>query len=135
MVVATDAAAWLSERTGYAPSADFRSLVSVDDGGRVVGVVGFDRWTPGAVHMHVALATPIAARLLLPAAFAEAFAEGRLLALGEVRASNHRSLSLARHLGFREAHRIRNGWDAGEDVVLFEMRREDCRWLKEMLHG
>lgn len=129
-----DSAAWLTERTGYAPCADFRSLVSVDDGGQVVGVVGFDRWTPGAVHMHVALDTPIAARTLLAAAFAEAFAEGRALALGEVRASNHRSLSLARHLGFREAHRIRNGWDAGEDVVLFEMRREDCRWLKETPH-
>lgn len=134
-VTTQEARAWLTERTGYVPGGDFRSLVAVDSHGRVRGLVGFDRWTPNAVHMHVALDAPAAGRALLRAAFAEAFSEGRALARGEVRAGNFRSIALAAHLGFREAHRIRDGWAKGEDMVLFEMRREECRWLKETPHG
>jgi hypothetical protein len=124
------AAHWLADRTGYSPGPDFRCLVSIGAGG-VRGVVGFDGWTPNSVHMHVALDTPIAARELLRPSFAEAFANGRTLALGVVRAGNARILRLIRHLGFREAYRMKDGWAVGEDVVLFEMRREECRWLKE----
>lgn len=125
----------LAQWAGYVPGADARALAAVDERRRVRGVVGFDRWTPNAVHLHVALAAPSAGRVLLPAAFAEAFSDGRTLARGEVRSSNLRSLALARHLGFREAHRVVDGWAPGEDVVLFEMRREECRWLQEVPHG
>jgi RimJ/RimL family protein N-acetyltransferase len=125
----------LAARTGYTLGADACALAAVDKSGRVRGVVGFDRWTPASVHLHVVLESPAAVRVLLPAAFAEAFAGGRVLARGEVRASNARSLALVRHLGFAEAHRVRDGWAPGEDMVLFEMRREACRWLKEAPHG
>jgi RimJ/RimL family protein N-acetyltransferase len=130
LAVTTDAG-WLTERTGHAPGPGFRALVALDTAGVIRGGVGFDGWTPGSVHLHVVLDTPVAGRALLRSAFAEAFSGGRLLVRGEVRASNARSLTLARRLGFRETHRVRDGWAAGEDMVLFEMRREECRWLKE----
>lgn len=123
------AGAWLAERTGYVPGGDFRTLVALREDGSTAGVVGFDRWTPGSVHMHIALESPAAGRLLLRPAFAEAFSGGRTLAAGLVRGGNVRSLALAKHLGFREAYRMRDGWAPGEDMVLFEMRRAECRWL------
>lgn len=121
--------AFLTERTGYVPGGGFRAIVQ-DVGGRVVGLVGFDGWTPAAVWMHVATEAPGACRGLLRESFRYAFEQaGRSLALGMVRASNLRSLRLVGRLGFRESGRIRGGWDVGEDVVLLEMRREDCRWI------
>lgn len=120
---------WLTERTGYEPGAGFRAIVQ-EAGGRLLGLVGFDGWTPGAVWMHVATEAPGACRGLLRAAFRYAFEEaGRRVALGMVRASNKRSLRLAERLGFREVGRLREAWAPGEDMVLLEMRREECRWI------
>lgn len=120
----------LTERTGYVPGSGFRGIVA-DAGGRVVGFVGFDGWTPGAVWMHVTVDAPGACRGLLRAAFSYAFEEtGRTVALGSVRAGNAASLRLAQRLGFRECGRLRDAWAPGEDVVLLEMRRESCRWLE-----
>lgn len=120
---------WLTERTGYDPGAGFRAIVQ-EVGGRLVGLVGFDGWTPGAVWMHVAAEAPGACRGLLRAAFRYAFDDtGRRMALGMVRATNARSLRLAARLGFREVGRLREAWAPGEDVVLLEMRREECRWI------
>lgn len=129
MVLASTDASLLASRTGYRPSAGFRSLVAIREDGSTAGMVGFDGWTPNSVHMHVALGVAAAARPLLRPAFAEAFADGRSMALGSVRSSNARSLRLAIRLGFREVYRVKDGWAAGEDMVLFEMRREECRWL------
>lgn len=122
---------WLRERTGYAPSADARGLMATFEDGRPAGMVVCDGWTPGAVWMHVAVETPGACRGLLRAAFTYVFEEaGRELALGQVRAANRKSLSLAQHLGFEVVGRLKDGWAPGEDVVLLAMRRETCRWLQ-----
>ena len=128
LVVQADGA-WLTARTGYAPSGDFRALVAIREDGTVAGMVGFDGWTPESVHMHIALEAPAAGRCLLRPAFAEAFAGARTRAIGVIRGGNTRSLRVAQHLGFREVYRMVDGWAKGEDVVLFEMRREECRWL------
>ena len=123
--------AYLTERTGYVPGSGFRAIVQ-EVRGRVVGLVGFDGWTPGAVWMHVTTEAPGACRGLLREAFRYAFEQaGRSVALGMVRASNAPSLRLAARLGFRECGRLRDAWADGEDVVLLELRRADCRWIGE----
>jgi RimJ/RimL family protein N-acetyltransferase len=73
-------------------------------------------------------------RQLLTEAFRYAFgAVGVLVAI--IRASNERSLRLARHLGFKDTYRVADGWQAGEDMLVLEMRRAQCRWLtKETIH-
>lgn len=122
--------AYLTERTGYVPGSGFRSVVARRPDGSLAGFVGFDGWTPGAAWMHVATDAPGACRGLLRAAFSYVFEEcGRSVALGSVRAGNARSLALAKRLGFSEVARLRDAWAPGEDVVLFEMRRESCRWI------
>jgi RimJ/RimL family protein N-acetyltransferase len=66
---------------------------------------------------------------LLADALAYAFRHVGVL-LGVIRASNERSLRLSRKVGFRETHRVADGWQAGEDLIVFEMRREECRWIE-----
>lgn len=121
---------WLVERTGMWPSAAFRALEAVDESGRIRGMVGYDTWMKSTCFMHVALDSPMAVRCLVRPAFTSLFEDaGYEVAMGLTRASNIAALTLARHLGFREVYRIRDGWQPGEDLVVSEMRKVACRWL------
>lgn len=123
--------AWLIDRTGYDPPPGFRGVVAVGRDGRIRGLIGFDRWTPASACMHVAVDSPGACRGLLRSSFSYLFQDaGRSLARAEVRASNAASLEATKRVGFREVFRTPDGWSAGEDLVHFEMRRDECRWLK-----
>jgi hypothetical protein len=121
---------WLLERIGLVPTPYFRAIEVVDAQGAIRAMAGFDGWSDGSVQMHVAVASPLALRTLVPAAFDFVFVQcGRLVALATVAASNARALKLDAHLGFREVYRVRDGHAPGDDLVLLEMRRDECRWI------
>ena len=126
---------WIASRAGLSLHAGFMALEAMDDAGRIVGMVGFDGWTPSSVALHVALDTPSALRHLIYPVFGLVFdpePEGcgkRRINL-TVLSTNTRSLALVKHLGFKETHRVKDGWDLGVDIVVFEMRREHCRWIR-----
>lgn len=121
---------WIVQRTGFAPTGGCRAIEAVDAAGRIRGMVAFDGWTENACHAHMAVESPIAWRALLAPAFGYAFDQcGRGIILGVVPAGNARSCALTRRFGFREVHRIKDGWAEGEDLVVHEMRKNECRWL------
>lgn len=131
MVASAHHLAWLAERAGCLRSTELRGLAAVGHG-RLVGVVGFDDWRPNAVGMHVALETPTACRGLLRAAFDLPFVQlGLGMVTARVRSDNTRALELARHLGFSEAWRCRDGWAPGVDLLHLELRREACRFVEQ----
>jgi L-amino acid N-acyltransferase YncA len=120
----------LAEAVGVHLSPGARGIVAVDATGRVRGGVLYDGWTENAVTVHMATSTPMAWRALVPAVYEYPFVEaGRGVVLGYVRSSNTASARLTRHLGFREVHRVRDGFAQGDDLILFELRREDCAHL------
>lgn len=123
---------WLLGRVGYTPTASFRALAAVDNTGRVRGMVGFDSWTENSAQAHFAVDTPMALRELAPAAFEYVFHQaGRGVLVGVVREDNARSRRATKHLGFKEAYRIRDGAAAGVALLLYELRREECRYLPQ----
>jgi RimJ/RimL family protein N-acetyltransferase len=123
---------WLLERIQYAPTAGARAIEAVDAAGRIRGMVAFDGWTESAAHMHVALESPIAARALLRVVFRYLFLDtGRSIAIGVVPSHNARALAFDKRLGFREVHRIEDGWAPGDDLVILEMRRTECRFIPQ----
>jgi RimJ/RimL family protein N-acetyltransferase len=123
---------FLAGRIGLALREDFRAIEAVDDYGRIHAMVGYDNWTTNCAEMHCVLDTPAGARRILRPAFEYLFGQqGRRIALARVCADNPRALKLDLHLGFREVHRIRDGRKDGVDLVLLEMRREECRFLQE----
>lgn len=125
---------WLRQHTGCLVTPDFRALEAVDGAGHVRGMVGFAAWTENSVYAHMAVETPIAWRKLLRSALAYAFVEaGRGLILGIINASNARSLAFAKRIGFREAHRVKDGVRVGVDQVLLELRREECSHIQDLL--
>ena len=118
----------LTGATGYVPPSNARGLVSEVEG-RVLGLVVLDTWTPNSAHIHVLVRATIACRHLLQAALTYAFQHVGVL-LGVVRAANAQSMRLAQRSGFREVQRVADGWQKGEDLIVFEMRREECRWIE-----
>lgn len=121
---------WLAKRSGCVLTADFRAIEALA-AGRIVGMVGYCNWTRSAVQAHMAVDTPIAWRELLGPAFEYPFGEcGRELIVALVPAGNLRSLRLTRRFGFVERYRVKDGAAVGEDFVLFEMRRTECRYLR-----
>jgi hypothetical protein len=123
--------AWLVERTHCAVTESFRAIKAVDAIGRILGMVGYDLWTLNSVQAHMAVDSPIAWRAMLRPAFAYPFLEaGMGVILAVIPAGNARSVHLATRFGFRPVHRVRDGWAPGEDLIMLEMRREECRWLE-----
>ena len=124
-----EALAWLRERAGCALTPNARCIQAVDGAGRIRGVVGFDHWTHNAVQAHWALDTPVAWRALWGPALAYPFQESGLgLVLGVIPADNARSVTLARRMGFTEAHRVLDGWARGVDLLILELRPETASW-------
>lgn len=125
--------AWIAERTGAAYSVNARAIEAYDEKtGRTVGMMGYDSFTHNSAQISIALDVPAAWRRLARPAFEYPFLElkrGVLIAL--VSSANERSLHLTAHVGFRTAHKIRDAILPGVDLVLFEMRREDCPWLED----
>ena len=122
---------WLLERTGIVPSPGLKAIKAVDSAGSIKGMVGYDSWTPNAVSIHVAVSSPLALRSLILPGFRIPFLEfGKEVLIATVLSTNGKSLELTRRLGFREVFRGRDWWASGVDLVWFEMRRGDCRWLR-----
>lgn len=126
---------WLLARIRYAPTADVRALEAVGSDGRIGGMVGLDAWRPGSVQMHVAIERPEFARVLVRPVFDWVFNQaGCAAALGMVPSNRPEGVLMAERLGFRLVHRVLGGWARGIDLLIFEMRRADCRWLKGERH-
>ncbi len=123
---------WLADRTGVVLTKEARGLVAVDASGRIRGMLAFDCWTPNSCWAHMAVDAPIAWRRLVLPGFEYVFRQaGRGLLLGAIASANEKSLQMAKALGFSESHRIRDGYSEGVDLVVVEMRREACPWLRE----
>lgn len=123
---------YLVERAGVYPSHLFKAIEAIDEKGTVHGMFGYDGWTPNAVVMHVALDSPLALKHLLRPAFLYPFVQvGLGIALCAIRGDNLKSIKLTEHVGFREVYRIKDCFGQGIDQMIYEMRREDCRWIEQ----
>lgn len=121
---------WLVDRTHVALTVDARAVVAEEDG-QIVGMVAYDSWTENAVFAHMAVTSPRVWLRLLRPAFQYVFQQaGRGIILAAISERNPRSFRFATGIGFLPRFKVKDGQAAGEDLVLFEMRREWCRFLE-----
>lgn len=121
---------WLEARTGCVLTRQARAIEAVDAYGRVCGMVAYDCWTENSVQAHMAVVAPLVWRRLLPDVFRYPFVQaGKGLLLGVIPEHNARSARMVERLGFTLAHRVPDGWAVGDDLLIYQMRREACRWL------
>lgn len=101
--------------------------------GETVGVFVFDTISTNACFMHVASdgSRRWLDRSALVRVFAYPFLQcGFRRVSAVVSSTNAPSLNLVRKLGAVEEGRMRHGAHDGEDLVLFGLLREECRWLE-----
>lgn len=96
------------------------------------GIVVYDRWTANSVEMHVWIPRSIT-KGFIRACFDYPFIQaGKGLVLGVTPSNNTAALAMNKKLGFRVVHVIKDGNAVGEDLVLQEMRKEECKWLSTL---
>jgi hypothetical protein len=130
---------WLVMRTGCALTTDFSAVEAirphprVEGEYRILGMVGYCNTTPNAIQVHIAVESPLAWRALLLPALEYPFIQAKKgIIIGVIPANNKKPLAFGRHLGFKETHRIKDGWAEGTDLVFLELRREHCRFLRRV---
>lgn len=117
-------------------SDDFQALVRISDvTQQIIGVVAFNGFCGNVCSVHLAGDGNWVSREFIRKVFDYPFRQLNLVAIvAPIAATNERALRFDKHFGMREVHRIKDGWEAGVDLILLEMRKEDCRYLEEENH-
>lgn len=121
---------WMNKRTRLPWSSDLRCLATMRNDGTIAAAVAYNAWTLSACWMHVAFDSAHSlTRELWRAAFEYPFVSCGMEAVYGLTPKNlDDALRMNRKLGFREiAETI--------DCIMFEMKADECRWLKGVKDG
>lgn len=112
---------WLEAQLQRPLGADVIAMEAVDEHGDIKGMLAFEWWSPGAVGVHVAVATPLALR---KTAKVLQFALSLRPVLWALVADGAPSLKLALRVGFKVVGRVPSGYSEGRDLVLVALSKE-----------
>ena len=99
--------------------------------GKMACAAVFDSWAHTSVCVHQLILNPFCIRH----GFFEEVAKyvyvqaDRAIMYGLVRSSNKKAIKLDLNIGFTEIARLKDGVMFGEDLVILELKKEDCRFL------
>lgn len=121
------------ERIQYVRTPSLRGIKLVV-GDKIQACVGFDYWTHTAAQMHVWVGTQITRRFIqetLKYLFIDCKKE---LAIGVTPGDNRAALDFNQRIGFRRTYEVKDGWKLGTSMVIQELRKHECIWIRG-LHG
>jgi|GEM_PF-2377125 len=121
---------WLRKRTMLPWSTDLRCIGIMRDDGSLAAAVGFNGWSEHAVWMHVAFDSQhsLTRDLLREAFHYPMMMCGRDAVYGLTPKRFEDAIRLNEKLGFRRIAETCDG-------IIFEMTRDECRWLKGSSYG
>jgi hypothetical protein len=119
--------------TNYCPSKKAKGIVNEVDG-KVAAMIIYDYWTYTSVQVHIH--APNFRHFIDPKFIHEIFHYpfitcDRKVLVAVTPDESKGSLAVSKWLGFKETYRMKDGWCDGEDMVLKELKRADCRWLQQ----
>jgi hypothetical protein len=127
------AASILLKEVGVQPCGDLQALFWTDEENKIEWVIGYTAFIGKTCQMHmVNLKGGYTPKKLLFGAFDYPFNHCKLeKVFGIVNSKNVRAMEYDQKLGFTEAKRFTGMHDDEGDLVVFEMNKADCRWIKE----
>ena len=124
----------LYETAGVQYTPDLKTLVWLDKDKYIRWVIGYNNFLGRSVQVHLGSIKGLQTRprQLLHAAFDFPFNVLHVdLLIGIINSVNKRMVDIAFKLGFKEKTRWKNMHDNGGDIIMFEMYKKDCRWLRK----
>lgn len=121
---------WVQTRVGCILCEDTDGVMALR-GRDLVAASIFDQFSETSCFCHLVMEDPFVIRSdFLFYSFAYPFwARNKELLVGCTPADNKEALRLNKKMGFREVYRIPEAYKKGVDLVIQEMRRDECRWL------
>jgi len=123
--------AWAEEQIGGRCRED-AVAIGLERDSELRGVAVFDTFTPTSCMVHLASdgSRRWMTRELITRVFAYPFLQCRFRRISCIASeTNTDSLRIIRHFGWVQEGVIREGGTEGEDLLLFGMLREECRFL------
>lgn len=123
---------WVAERVGRSTPWTTSGAIGLEKDGILVAGIVIDGYVENARgSMHCAIDNKSMNEAFLMACFDYAFNFLNLkVLLNPVSASNAASVRFTEKIGFTEITRVPLAWDGKETLILYQLRREECRWLK-----
>jgi hypothetical protein len=123
----------LLREVGVQPCGDLQAIFWVNDQNQIEWVIGYTAFIGKTCQMHmVNLKGGYTPKQLLKSAFDYPFNQlGVEKAFGIVNSLNTKAMEYDQKLGFKEAVRFAGMHEDGGDLVVFEMNKSDCRWIRE----
>ena len=124
----------LFREVGVQPCGDLQALMWVDEENRIEWVVGYTAFIGKTCQMHVVNLSDAAylPKAVLFGAFDFPFNYlGVEKTIAVVNSLNTRAMNYDLSLGFKEVLRLEGMHDDGGDLVVLNMDKADCRWIKE----
>jgi hypothetical protein len=123
----------LLREVGVQPCGDFQALFWVDEENKIEWVIGYTAFIGKTCQMHmVNLKGGYTPKGLLFGAFDFPFNYlGVEKAIGILNSLNTKAVEYDKKLGFTEVVRLEGMHDDGGDLIVMEMNKTDCRWIKE----
>ena len=124
--------AWVKARIPVHLMEDTKGIIAEADG-EIIGACVADSWTHTSVMIHQAIDRPMLLRhrWLEEIAFWVFVVGRRKVMYALVPSDNDKAYKLDLNIGFKELIRLKEAAMDGVDLILMELRREDCRWLPE----
>ena len=132
------AAEILHKEIGVQPSADQQAILWANPETKVIEwCIGFTAFIGKTCQIHVVnFNKKYTPRKLLWATFDYPFRQLGLESLiGIVNSNNEQAMKYDQNLGFKEVHRFVGLHDDGGDIVVFEMKKDECRFVKELTNA
>jgi hypothetical protein len=123
----------LLREVGVQPCGDLQAIFWVNDQNQIEWVIGYTAFIGKTCQMHmVNLKGGYTPKQLLKSAFDYPFNQlGIEKAFGIVNSLNEKAMEYDQKLGFKEAVRFAGMHENGGDLVVFEMNKSDCKWIRE----
>jgi len=123
---------WINRALPIMQVEDTSGLVAISDN-KPVGALILDNWTETSVQGHFYIKDP----MVLRSDFLEYCCDyvfnvrDRKALYALVPGNNEKALKLDVHMGFTEKCRFEGAFAEGVDYVIMELKRENCKYLKE----
>jgi hypothetical protein len=123
----------LLKEIGVQPCGDLQALFWIDEDNKIEWVIGYTAFIGKTCQMHmVNLKGGYTPKGLLFGAFDYPFNYcGLEKVFGIVNSKNVKAMEYDQKLGFTEAIRFEGVHEDDGDLVVFQMGKADCRWIKE----